>query len=212
MDFFTVPTITFRVLYWFVVEHDRRRILRSDVTKHPAATWVIQQLREAFPFGAAARHLIFDRDSIFSAEVVGTVKSFGMKPTRTAWRSPWQNGVAERWIGSVRRELLDHVVVLGERHLRRLLRDYVAYYHDDRTHLGLGKATPAERPVEPRPAGGHACVVMQPRGRRAASPVRVALCRVTVSARSPTTREAANPTRCPIAVSYASAARLLHRA
>jgi len=103
MDFFTVPTITFRVLYvWFVVEHDRRRILRSDVTKHPAATWVIQQLREAFPFGAAARHLIFDRDSIFSAEVVGTVKSFGMKPTRTAWRSPWQKGDASHYTSFVR--------------------------------------------------------------------------------------------------------------
>ena len=133
------------------------------MTKHLAATWVIQQLREAFPFGAAPRHLIFDRDSIFSAEVVTTVKSFGMKPTRTAWRSPWQNGVAERWIGSVRRELLDHVVVLGERHLRRPLRDYVAYYHDDRTHLGLGKATPAARPVDRRHNDEHANVVAQPR-------------------------------------------------
>jgi transposase InsO family protein len=163
MDFFTVPTVTFRVLYvWFVVEHGRRRILRFDVTEHPAATWVIQQLREAFPFGATPRHLILDRDSIFSAEVVSTVKSFGVKPTRTAWRSPWQNGVAERWIGSVRRELLDHVVVLGERHLRRLLRDYVAYYHDDRTHLALGKATPTARLVERRP-DGEAEVVALPR-------------------------------------------------
>jgi len=108
------------------------------------------------------RHVIFDRDSIFSASVVSTVKSFGIKAARTAYRSPWQNGVAERWVGSVRRELLDHVVVFNERHLRRLLRDYVAYYHDDRTHLGLGKATPAERPVDRRP-DGEAEVVALPR-------------------------------------------------
>jgi len=96
------------------------------VTDHPAAAWVIQQLRETFPFDTAPRHLIFDRDSTFSAQVVATVRSFGIKPTRTAYRSPWQNGVAERWVGSVRRELLAHVVVFNERHLRRLLREYVA--------------------------------------------------------------------------------------
>jgi transposase InsO family protein len=122
MDFFVAPTLTFRVLYiWFAIDHSRRRILRIAVTSHPTAAWVIQQLREAFPFDAAPRHLIFDRDSIFSTSVVSTVRSFGIKPSRTAWRSPWQNGIAERWIGSVRRELLDHIVVLGERHLRRLL-------------------------------------------------------------------------------------------
>jgi len=149
MDFFTVPTVRFRALYvWFAIGHARRRILHFDVTDHPAAGWVIKKLREAFPFDTAPRHLIFDRDSIFSAEVVSTVKSFGIQPTMTAFRSPWQNGVTERWVGSVRRELLDHVVVGNERHLRRLLRDYVAYYHDDRTHLGLGKATPTGRPVE----------------------------------------------------------------
>ena len=151
MDFFTVP-VTFRTLYvWFVIGHARRRILHFEVTGQPAPAWLIQQLREAFPFDAGPRHLIFDRDSSFSAEVVSTVKSFGIKPTRTGWRCPWQNGVAERWVGSVCRELLDHVVVIGERHLRRLVRDYVAYDHDDRTHLGLGKATPAARLVERRP-------------------------------------------------------------
>jgi transposase InsO family protein len=102
-------------------------------------------LREAFGADIVPRHLIFDRDSIFSAQVVSNLKSFGIEPSRTAYRSPWQNGVAERWIGSVRRELLDHVVVFSERHLRRLLRDYVSYYHDDRTHLGLDKQTPAKR-------------------------------------------------------------------
>ena len=137
MDFFVVPTVTFRILYvWFAIEHGRRRVLRFDVTDHPAAAWVIQQLREAFPFDSAPRHLIFDRDSIFAASVVSAVKAFGIKPARTSYRSPWQNGVAERWIGSVRRELLDHVVVLGQHHLRRLLGEYVAYYHDDRTPPG----------------------------------------------------------------------------
>jgi putative transposase len=152
MDFFVVPTLTFRLIYrWFVIGHGRRRILHFDLTANPSAAWVIQQLREAFPFGTAPRHVIFDRDSIFSAHVVSMVKSLGIDPTRIGCRCPWQNGVAERWIGSVRRELLDDVVVLGERHLRRLLAEYVAYYHDDRTHLGLGKATPAARPVQPRP-------------------------------------------------------------
>jgi hypothetical protein len=163
MDFFVVPTVTFRLVYvWFVIGHDRRRILHFDVTAHPAATWVVQQLREAFPFGTAPRHMIFDRDSIFSAHVVSTMTSFGMQPARTAWKSPWHNGVAERWVGSVRRELLDHVVVLNERHLRRLLTDYVAYYHDDRTHLGLDKATPASRSVAQCPAA-EAAVVALPR-------------------------------------------------
>ena len=153
MDFFVVPTVTFRLLYvWFVIDHARRRILHFDVTDHPTAAWVVQTLREAFPFDAVPRHLVFDRDSSFSATVVAAVKSFGIEPARTAHRCPWQNGVAERWVGTVRRELLDHVVVFGERHLRGLLRDYLTYYHADRTHLGLGKATPECRTVEQRPS------------------------------------------------------------
>jgi transposase InsO family protein len=163
MDFFVVPTVTFRQLYvWFAIDHARRRILHFEVTYHPGAAWVVQQLREAFPFDAVPRHLIFDRDSIFSAVVVATVKSFGIDPARTSHRSPWQNGVAERWVGSVRRELLDHVVVFGEHHLRRLVREYVACYHADRTHLGLGKATPAGRAVERHP-DAEANVVALPR-------------------------------------------------
>jgi transposase InsO family protein len=146
MDFFVVPTVTFRLLYpWFAIDHARRRVLHVDVTDQPTAAWVVQQLRETFGLDIKPRHLIFDRDSIFSAHVLSTVESFGIKPTRTAYRSPWQNGVAERWVGSVRRELLDHVIVMSERHLRRLLREYIAYYHDDRTHLGLDKQTPAQR-------------------------------------------------------------------
>jgi transposase InsO family protein len=157
MDFFVVPTMTFRLLYgWFAIEHARRCVLHIDVTDAPTAAWVIQQLRETFGFEAAPRHLICDRDAIFSKQVLATMASFGIEPKRTAYRSPWQNGVAERWIGTVRRELLDHAVVVNERHLRRLLDEYVAYYNDDRTHLGLEKQTPSrrkrsvERSAEPR--------------------------------------------------------------
>jgi transposase InsO family protein len=146
MDFFTVPTLTFGVLYcFFIVAHDRRRILHFNVTKHPTSAWVIQQLREAFPYDSAPRYLIFDRGANFNCDVIETVKSFGVQPKRTSYRSPWQNGVAERFVGSCRRDLLDHVIVLNEHHLKRLMTDYVRYYHDDRTHLGLAKQTPDRR-------------------------------------------------------------------
>lgn len=126
--------------------------MHFNVTEHPTATSVVQQLREAFPYDSAPRHLIFDRDSIFSVEVVRAIKAIGVKPGRTAYRSPWQNGTAERWVGCCRQELLDHVVVLNEAHLRRLLREHVAYHHDERTHCGLGKGTPSGRVVESRPS------------------------------------------------------------
>jgi transposase InsO family protein len=146
MDFFTVPTLTFGVLYcFFVIAHDRRRILHCNVTKHPTSAWVIQQLREAFPYDSAPGYLIFDRGSSFNAEMIDAVKSFGIQPKRTSFRSPWQNGVAERWVGNCRRDLLDHVIVLNQRHLKRLMNDYVGYYHEDRTHLALAKGTPAGR-------------------------------------------------------------------
>ena len=146
MDFFTVPTITFGVLYClFVIGHDRRRILHFNVTKHPASQWIVQQLREAFPFDSPPRFLIFDRDSKYGAEVPAAVRSLTITPLRTSFACPWQNGVAERWIGSCRRDLLDHLIALNEQHLKRLLSDYVRYYHEDRTHLGLGKGTPNNR-------------------------------------------------------------------
>jgi putative transposase len=146
MDFFTVPTLTFNVLYcFFVIAHDRRRILHFTVTRHPSSVWIIQQLREAFPYDSAPGYPIFDRDSTFNAEVTDTVKSFGIEPKRTGFRSPWQNGVAERWVGSCRRELMDHVIVVNERHLKRLMSEYVRYYHEDRTHITLAKGTPARR-------------------------------------------------------------------
>jgi putative transposase len=152
MDFFTVPTLTFGVLYcFFVIGHDRRKILRFNVTRNPSALWVEQQLREAWAYKQPHRFLLFDRDSKFGADVVSAVRDLGSQPTRTAFRSPWQNGVAERWVGSCRRDLLDHVIVLNERHLKRLTEEYVRYYHEDRTHLGLAKDTPAGRPTAIRP-------------------------------------------------------------
>ena len=123
---------------------------------------MIQQLRDAFPWDSAPRYLLFDRDSKLGARVVAAVRSFGTKPVRTAFRCPWQNGVAERWVGSVRRELLDHVVVLGQGHLHRLLRDYVGYYQRDRGHLTLSKDAPEPRAVQARPSAG-AQVVALPR-------------------------------------------------
>ena len=153
MDFFTVPTASLRLLYvLFVIEHGRRHVVHFNVTFHPTSAWVIQQLRESFPYDGAPKYLIFDRDSIFSAAVVRFVKAMGTKPVRTVYRSPWQNAVAERWIGSCRRELLEHVVILGERHLVRLIRSYLSYYHKDRCHLGLAKDAPQVRAVTPRPS------------------------------------------------------------
>jgi putative transposase len=146
MDLFTVPTLTFGVLYcFFVIHHGRRRILHFNVTRHPSSLWIVQQLREAFPYESVPRFLIFDRDAKFGLEVPIAVRSMTIKPIRTSFQSPWQNGAAERWIESCRHDLLDHVIAFNERHLKRLLSDYVCYYHEDRTHLGLNKGTPGGR-------------------------------------------------------------------
>jgi len=141
-----VPTITFAILHcFFVIRDDGRRILHFNITRHPTSSWIVQQLREAFPFGAAPRFLIHDRDGKYGTEVPTAIRSLGTNPIRTSFRSPWQNGVAERWVGSCRRELLDHVIALNERHLKRLLSNYVSYHHEDRTHPALGKGTPGCR-------------------------------------------------------------------
>jgi putative transposase len=146
MDFFTVPTATFSLLYcFFVISHDRRRILHFNVTRHPTSRWIVQQLREAFPYQSAPRFLIFDHDAKYGLEVPAAIRSMRIACLQTPIQSPWQNGVAERWVGSCRRELLDHIIALNERHLRRLLSQYVSYYHDDRIHLGLCKETPGRR-------------------------------------------------------------------
>jgi transposase InsO family protein len=163
MDFFTVPTLSFGVLYcFFVIAHDRRRILHFNITKHPTSAWVVQQLREAFPYDSAPKYLIFDREHTFHGEVLETVEGLGVIPVRTAVRSPWQNGVAERFVGNCRRDALDHVIVLNERHLKRLMAEYLRYYHDDRTHLGLEKSTPAGRKMWTNPTG-YRKVISMPR-------------------------------------------------
>ncbi len=118
-----------------------------------------QQLREAFPYDSAPKHLIFDRGANFSAEVIDTVGSFGIQPKRTSFRSPWQNGVAERFVGNCRRDLLDHVIVLNERHLKRLMTEHVRYKHEDRTHFALAKETPAGRSAE-KNLDGHRVISM----------------------------------------------------
>ncbi len=152
MDFFVVPTVHFELLYvWFAIDHGRRRILHFHLTENPTASWVIQQLRHAFPDDPTHRFLIFDNDAIFSTEVASSIETFGIRPRRTAFRSPWQNGTAERLVGSIRRELLDHVVVLSEDHLRRLLQEYIEYYNAERVHTSLGDA-PAGRSTEARPS------------------------------------------------------------
>jgi putative transposase len=162
-DFFTVPTLTFQLLYcFFVIEHGRRKILHFNVTRRPTAEWVVQQLREAFPEAAPYRYVILDRDSKFDADVIAFLKATGRKPQRTSVQAPCQNGIAERWVGSCRREILDHVIALNEQHLRRLIRDYVNYHHDDRIHDSLEKDTPNRRPVEQKP-DANSIVISMPR-------------------------------------------------
>ncbi len=149
IDFFTVPTVTFHILFVFLVlSHDRRRILHSNVTEHPTAEWTGQQLIEAFPWDGAPRYLIRDRDGIYGRDFTRLVNALGIKQVLIAPRSPWQNPYVERVIGSIRRECLDHMVVFNENHLRRVLRGYLRYYHASRTHLSLGKDAPEPREVE----------------------------------------------------------------
>src|SRR5215813_5475218 len=161
MDFFTVPTATFRVLFVFLVlSHDRRRILHWNITEHPTEEWTVQQLREAFPWDEAPRYLIRDRDAIFGREIGATIKGMGTEAVVTAARSPWQNPFVERLIGSIRRECLDHVIVWNESSLQRVLQNYFEYYERSRTHLALNKDAPVSRPVE-EPANGRVVEVAQ---------------------------------------------------
>ena len=147
MDFFSVPTVTLNVLYvFFIIGHDRRRILHLNVTRHPTSAWIVQQLREAFPYEPVIKFLILDHDAKYGREVPAAIRSMDITAVRTAVGCPWQNGVAERWVGSCRRELLDHVLAINQSHLKRLLSSYVKYYHQDRTHCGLQKQTPEKRP------------------------------------------------------------------
>jgi transposase InsO family protein len=149
VDFFTVPTIRFQILYVFLVlAHERRRVVHFNVTTHPTAEWAAQQLREAFPWDAAPRYLLRDRDRIFGQDFVDQVQAMGIKQILSAPRSPWQRAYVERFIGTIRRECLDHVIVFNERSLYRHLQSFLDYYHRSRTHLGLQKDAPEPRLIQ----------------------------------------------------------------
>jgi transposase InsO family protein len=149
IDFFTVPTATFRILYvLLVLRHERRQVVHFNVTEHPTAQWTAQQIVEAFPFDTAPRYLLRDRDNIYGERFRRRVKSLGVDEVRIAPRSPWQNPYVERLIGSIRRECLNHLIVFNAPHLKRLLRLYFSYYHGARTHLSLAKQCPEPRTVE----------------------------------------------------------------
>ena len=149
VDFFTVPTIRFQVLYVFLVlAHERRRIVHFNVTAHPTADWTVQQLREAFPFDRIPRYLLRDRDGIFGDEFRKGVEAMEITEVLSAPRSPWQRAYVERLIGTIRRECLDHVIVFNEAGLYHHLKSFVTYYHDSRTHLSLAKDSPESRQVQ----------------------------------------------------------------
>ena len=149
MDVFVVPTIGFELLYAFVIVRlDRRDLIWIDVTRHPTAEWIARQITEAFPWNEAPRYLIRDRDRIFGAIVTRRLRAMGIRDKPIAPASPWQNAFAERLIGSIRRECVDHIIVLGEGHLRRILRCYARYYNEIRTHRALNKYAPRSRAVQ----------------------------------------------------------------
>jgi len=150
LDFFVVPTATFRVLYvLLIMRHDRRRILHINVTTAPNAAWTARQVIGAFPYADVPRFLLHDRDRTFASDVARRARSIGIKEVLTAPGSPWQNAYCERMIGTIRRECLDHVVALDERHLLRGLRSYESYYHASRTHRSLDGDSADGRRVEP---------------------------------------------------------------
>ena len=148
MDFLVVPTINFRLLFVVVIlRHERRRLISLSVTDRPTAEWIARQITEAFPWDSAPSHLIRDRDAAYGYAVTKRLAAMGIRDHPIAPRSPWQNGHAERLIGSIRRECMDHIVVLGEGHLRRILKAYAAYYNQVRPHLSLAKDAPLHRPI-----------------------------------------------------------------
>ena len=158
MDLFVVPTISFRLLYGLLIlRHDRRRLLWLETTTHPTAEWIARQLTEACGWDEAPRYLIRDRDRSYGEVFVRRVRAMGIRDRPTSPRSPWQNGYAERLIGSIRRECIDHVIVYGEGHLHHLLRSYLNYYNETRTHLSLNKDALISRAIRPwshiRPSG-----------------------------------------------------------
>ena len=148
MDLFVVPTIGFDLLYAFIIVRlDRRELVWISVTTHPTAEWVVRQIVQAFPWDEAPRYLIRDRDRIYGTVVTRRLRAMGIRDKPIAPASPWQNGFAERLIGSIRRECLDHIIVFGEAHLRRTLKSYAEYYNSVRTHRSLHKDAPISRPI-----------------------------------------------------------------
>ncbi len=149
IDFLVVPTVRFKMLYVLVtlIAH-RRKVVHFNVTEHPTAHWTGQQIIEAFPFDSAPRYLIRDRDGIYGSQFRKRIQTIGIEEVLTAPRSPWQNAFVERMIGSIRRDCLDHIVVLNERHLKRILNAYFSYYHRWRTRLSLEMDSPSRRPVQ----------------------------------------------------------------
>ena len=149
MDLFVVPTISFQLLYGLLIlQHGRRQILWLGVTAHPTAEWIARQLTEACGWTATPRYIVRDRDAVYGDIFVRRLRAMGIRDRPTAARSPWQNGYAERLIGSIRRDCLDHVVLFGEQHLRHLLELYQRYYNEARTHLSLSKDAPVSRAVQ----------------------------------------------------------------
>jgi transposase InsO family protein len=149
MDLFVVPTIGFDLLYAFVIVRlDRRKLVWINVTTTPTAEWVARQITEAFPCNEAPRHMIRDRDRIYGSVVTRRLRAMGIRDRPITPASPWQNAFAERLIGSIRRECVDHVIVLGEAHLRRVLKSYADYYNNFRTHRSLNKDPPVSRPAQ----------------------------------------------------------------
>ena len=148
MDFLIVPTVGFKLLFVLaILRHERRRLISLLVTGNPTAEWIARQITDAFPWDEAPDYLIRDRDASYGQAVTRRLAAMGIRDHPTAPRSPWQNGHAERLIGSIRRECLDHTVVFGEGHLRRILAAYTGYYNECRTHLSLDKDSPDHRPI-----------------------------------------------------------------
>ncbi|MEA2817516.1 MAG: hypothetical protein QOI93_5260, partial [Rhodospirillaceae bacterium] len=149
MDLLVVPTINFRLLFVLVIlRHERRRLISLSVTDHPTAEWITRQITEAFPWDSAPAQLVRDRDASYGHAVTKRLAAMGIRDHPITPRSPWQNGHAERLIGSIRRECLDHLVIFGEAHLRQIFKAYADYYNNVRPHLSLGKDAPLVRPIQ----------------------------------------------------------------
>jgi transposase InsO family protein len=152
MDFFTVATINFRILYvFFIIHHGTRKIIHAHVTEHPTAQWVTQQFREIFSFEYNFKYMIHDRDRTFFS-MKNILPGFGIKSVRTSYKSPWQNGIAERFVLTAKTEMTNNIIVFNQRHLQKCMKKYVDYYNDDRCHLAIGRDSPNGRKTQKKPS------------------------------------------------------------